>query len=697
MRFRLQTALVILVGASLLGGCRASGKASLPRIEDDGSDLPPTLDAGTTRPDEEPEALPHALLGIEPPHGPFSGGTLVLLRGNGFAGNTRVWFGENEIPSEQVLSVDSHRLQVTAPAGEAGPVDVAVQNGDDVSTRVVLRGGFSYDAFYVEPSTGPTAGGTLVTLHGQGTSWDSDTQIQIDDQPCELVELLSPSELTCRAPAGSPGAKPVSVTSGEERIDVLDGFAYTNSDNGFRGGFTGSPLRDELTVLVFDSIQGEALPGASVIVGVDDPEVERTDRDGVAVVQQRELGPKQTITVVRRCFQPVTFVDVPVDRLTVYLDPVLSPACFDPKGDLEAPGGTPSDTAVVSGGLVWPLDGEFRRHDWGNVPAPKTDSEMLAAYVFALASRPTDAFSLPSAVGTITPDTNEISGASFSLFTRPGTYTLYALAGVENRRRQPFTFTPYAMGLVRGVPALSSGQTADVYIEVNVGLDHALRIDVAGPKPTRRGPDRVEGNLALQVGTEGYVLLPGGQKSALLSAGSTLEFVGIPPLSKGLAAANYVVSLRAVTGDAGTLPESVLARVVTRDTSEVLDPGAFLEIPVLTEPEPNGEWSGRELAFTHVAGGPSADLALVDLTSNSDLYHWQIVAPGNVRRVRLPDLGAISTDIAWPSGQQLVTLTLARLPNFDYASLRYRDLTDRAWAAYARDAFFLDHASSSDY
>jgi hypothetical protein len=66
------------------------------------------------------------VLGIDPPHGPFVGGTLVTIRGNGFESNTRVWFGDVEVPRELVTPLDPQRIQLNTPPGNAGSVDLRV-------------------------------------------------------------------------------------------------------------------------------------------------------------------------------------------------------------------------------------------------------------------------------------------------------------------------------------------------------------------------------------------------------------------------------------------------------------------------------------------------------------------------------------------------------------------------------------------
>lgn len=681
-------AVAALLAAGFTGGCRASGTSPLTRPSDtrDGGVIVEGSGGGAPSPGG-PEVQPHAVLGIEPAHGPFSGGTLALIRGNGFRSNARVWFGAVPVPEADVVVVDPRRIQVRVPAGETGLADVSTQNGEDTSTLAVLKDGYAYDSFYADPPTGPTSGGSLITLHGEGTDWNEETVVSIDRKPCELVELRGPDELVCRTPKGSPGAKVMRVVAGGDSIDVLDGFTYSDSDNGFRGGLAGGPIDGELSVLVFDAISGQAIPQASVLVGADEPLVVETDVSGGVVISGESVSSAPTVTVAKHCFQPTTFVEVPVDSLTVYLEPVLSPNCFSPEGEIPRGGGTPGQGAGVSGEVVWPESAEFRRSGWTNVPDPKSTDEVEVAYVFQLASQPAQRFNLPSAVAAVTPLAEGERGYRFNLSTAPGNYTLYALAGLENRARSPYVFTPYALGIIRGV-AVPAGRTAEnIFIRVDIPLDHAIELELDGPKPTSRGPDRMLTSIAIQVGNEGYVLLPGARSETLLSGPARVPFVGIPPLVGALAGASYVASARAVTGDAGGLPRSVVASARAGATSGVVTLGSFVEIPILTQPSRNGLWNGRDIQWRTAAGGQEPDLTIIDVLAAGGLYDWRIVAAGNPQAVRLPDLRAVHAELAWPRGDQSFVVSLAHIANFGYGRLRYGDLSERGWTSHASDAF----------
>jgi len=651
------------------------------------------LDGGLSDAAEElPPTAPHAVLGVNPPRGSFAGGGLALISGNGFAGNARVWFGDLELERSAIVPIDPQRIQVTVPPGHAGAVEVSVQNGSDDSTLAALVGGYSYDPFFAYPDSGPTSGGTQITLYGDGTRWNDATEVTIGQNPCTVTEVVSKTELRCTTPAGTPGSKPIRVSTSVD-VDVLDAFVYSNSDNGFKGGLSGNALADSLRVLVLNNITAEGVEGATVIVGDDaaSADILKTDESGVTVDERPGLGPKRTVTVARKCFQPQTFVDVDVESVTVFLDPILAPGCGPPSGDLPASGGSGVYGASVTGQVVWPATAEFMRAGWLHVPNPKTADEQAVAYVLRLAGSPTDRFTLPSAAQAITPSSTGDRGYSFSSYGLPGNFTLYALAGIENRKLNPPTFTAYQMGLVRGVAAKSGETKRDVFIQIDVDLDHTLTLDLSAPAITARGPDRVQGTASIQVGSEGFAPLPNGYISRDLPLAGPLAFVGVPTLGGSLLGTSYVVTARAVTGQAGSAPRSVVGLVSAKDTSEPLLLDQFVQVPKLTVPAPNSTWDGKALASTRAPGGSAIDLFVYDVESAGGLIAWKVIAPGSAESFSLPDLNAVGPDLGLSPGPLSITVNAARIDNFVYGALRYRDIAQRGWTAYATDVFFASY------
>ncbi len=689
---------LVLLGAAFAPGCLSRADSPFTRLSDrdpdaSGGGLNIDVDGGPSdAADELPPSAPHAVLGVNPPRGSFAGGGLALVSGNGFAGNARVWFGDQELERTAIVPIDPQRIQVTVPPGHTGAVDVSVQNGTDDSTLAVLPGGYSYDQFYASPDSGPTSGGTQITLFGDGTRWNDATEVTIDQNPCLVTEVVSRTELRCTTPAGTPGSKPIRVSTSVD-VDVLDAYVYSNSDNGFKGGLSGNALAESLRVLVLDNISAEGVPNATVIVGDDaaSADILKTDSSGVTVDEKPGLGPKRTVTVARKCYQPQTFVDVDVDTVTVFLDPILAPGCGPPSGDLPASGGSGVYGAGVDGQVVWPAAAEFKRDGWVNVPVPKSDDEQLVAYVLRLTGSPTDRFTLPSAAQAVTPSSSGDRGYTFNTYGAPGNFTLYALAGIENRKLNPPTFTAYQMGLVRGVAAKSGETKNDVFIQIDVDLDHTLTLDLSPPAVTARGPDRIQANASIQVGSEGFAPLPNGYISRDLPLAGPLSFVGVPTLSKSLLGTSYIVTARAATGQSGSTPRSVVGLVSATDTSAPLVIDQFVQVPKLTAPAPNSTWDGKGLASTRAPGGSDVNLFVYDVESGGGLIAWKVIAPGTTESFNLPDLNAVGPDLGLSPGPLTITVNAARIDQFVYGALRYRDLAQRGWTAYATDVFFASY------
>ena len=632
---------------------------------------------------------PHMTIGCEPAHGPFLGGQRVLVRGKGFGADVRVWFGDVEADAKGAVIVDDTRVQVTAPAGAAGPVDVTTQNGADESTRRTLPAGYVYDAAYAVPDEGPTSGGTKIEINGQNTKFDATTVVKIDGKDCADVTVQSETTLSCTVPPGTPGSKPLLVKTGDgDPIIVLDGYTYQDSDNGFKGGLDGSPLDGKLKVLVFDNYTGEAIPGATAIVGTDinTALLGTADGGGVVVFEDPSLNGPRTVTITGHCHSPITFVDVPVDAVTVYLDPVLTPECAS-EGDPPPVGGKGALAGVVQGELVWEGGVEFKKAPWTNIPAPIGPNEQQAAYVFTATTDPTYPFQLPAPSARIGPEADGEVGYEFSSAIAAGNRALYALAGIEDRSVYPNKFTAYAMGVVKGVPVVPQQITQNVYISMTKTLDQALTLDIDGPTPGPKGPDRLRATVAIQLGNDGFALLPVGLKTPLLPFDGLLPFVGVPSLDLELYGATYYVTARAATGQAAAAPIAAVNRLLATSTATPLPVKDFVGIPSVVDPAQNDAWDGRHLSASYGPGSP-VQISVWDITSGNGLVHWLIAVPQADHDIEVPDLSGFLSDFgALTPGPIVMSLTGGRFETFDYGKLRYRHLRPSGMAAYALDTF----------
>jgi hypothetical protein len=134
-----------------------------PSVEED--ELPPTLGV--------PKAAPTS---VTPNEGPIRGGQGVSVIGNGFITGAKVFFASSE--ASGVTFIDDKKITCTTPSHSQGPVNVKVQNiSGDTNSEGSLTNGYTYVAppqiTNVQPSSGPTSGGTQVTISGLNLSYVS--------------------------------------------------------------------------------------------------------------------------------------------------------------------------------------------------------------------------------------------------------------------------------------------------------------------------------------------------------------------------------------------------------------------------------------------------------------------------------------------------------------------------------------------
>ncbi len=628
---------------------------------------------------------PFALDGLLPAHGPFTGKTRALVSGRGFVADMQVFVGGFEVPKDALFATSPTRIAIEVPPGKPGPAEVRVRNRKTAEERT-LKEGFFYDAFVVRPDTGATSGGTRIEIEGSGTSFASGSTVAIGGKPCTDVIVKDATHLGCLTPEHSGGAKDVIVTSGVDRIQVREGFTYNDAVDGFRGGLSGGALSGRLKVLAFDAYTGKPLVGGTAIAGGDlaTAKIGRISQSGAVELSDPALTGKVTVTVAAKCHQPMTFVDVPVDTVTVYLDPVLDLSCAE--GDPPSLGGGGGRFGgIIEGQLVFPGGVEFRRAGWSGVPAPTRPTERQAAYVFFTQGSPGERFVLPDPLLAITPDSPGDVGYLFNAVAAPGNHTLYAVAGLEDRSETPPRFMPYVLGLVRGIGLGAKQKVVGADIFMNVIADHALALSATPPQPGPRGPDRLITQVAMSLGT-GFATLPLGERITPLPVSGPISFVGLPSLDGAAAAETYVVSARAVSGAKEQLPASIVSRVRTTGSAP-LALGGFLPVPQLAEPS-TGPWDGKRVRFATAPQATTANLVKLTVSSGNGLVAWTIVAPGGTREASLPDLAALPgpDPLGLTRGPIVSTLQIARIDGFDYGRVRYGQLASGAWSAYGVDA-----------
>ncbi|MEU8086854.1 IPT/TIG domain-containing protein [Micromonospora sp. NPDC049101] len=165
---------------------------------------------------------------IAPNQGPQAGGQTVTITGTGFvSGSTTVTF--DGAPATDV-TVDPQGTSLTAvtPPGAVGPAVVVVSTGGGASAPLdysYLAAGGNHTVTGLTPTTGPTAGGTTVTITGTGLT--GATGVTFDGVPgTGFTVNPAGTTITVVTPPGLPGPVDVTVQVPGDDVVRADGFTY---------------------------------------------------------------------------------------------------------------------------------------------------------------------------------------------------------------------------------------------------------------------------------------------------------------------------------------------------------------------------------------------------------------------------------------------------------------------------------------
>jgi uncharacterized cupredoxin-like copper-binding protein len=171
-----------------------------------------------------------AVTGIDPGSGSTLGGQSVTISGTNFASGASVSFGGSAATN---VVTSGTTISATTPAHGAGPVTVTVTNADGQS-------GSRADAYTytlpgptlsgISPSSGPTSGGTAVTI--TGTGFAPGASVTIGNVPATDVSVVDSGTIRAVTPLGPANeqvgfAVPVKVTNPDSKSASSNLFTYT--------------------------------------------------------------------------------------------------------------------------------------------------------------------------------------------------------------------------------------------------------------------------------------------------------------------------------------------------------------------------------------------------------------------------------------------------------------------------------------
>ncbi|WP_224362419.1 IPT/TIG domain-containing protein [Hyalangium versicolor] len=607
-----------------------------------------------------------SLSSATPSSGPTRGGTEVQVDGVNLPPDARAYVGAIEASGVSIAS--ENQLRLTSPFGASGPAsDIRVQSANDPENEAVLSTAFQYEApvmlGQVEPARGAIAGGTLVTVRGDG--FGEGTAVTLGGQPAREVQIVDAHTLTCRTPPANMGTVEVAVARGIARAVLAEGFTFFDPRSA--GGLSGAPFTGTLNVTVLDSSfgsYGAPVSGARVMLGTDpaSPFQGTTDARGQLTLSDTRLVGAQMVTAFKEGYDAITVMGIRAENLTVYLHRIGSE--INPGDPPELP------TAVIKGRVFG-----FKP------PRPLAPDEQLEARVFVAQSSPAGGPPFTGA-GDRTADTWKLrqDGGSFLVHARPGFRAVYVVLGVVKGTE----FEPYLLGLHRGISASNSraAEGQDVVLDMHLDASVPLTVD---------GPVSVDGVTALHqvyawldLGSEGFVPHPSnwGTGSRLFSSitgpGPRLTFPFFPRLD-----GSSVLFLDLLQGTTA-YPQSLLYHRQPGALGQGVTLGPMLPLNTFTTPARGNLFEGT-VAWS-VAGGATPEVQQLILSEWSPTggARWTVIMPGGPTQVSMPAPALEVLRATLPTGAVLrAELTTSRIPRFQYDQWTYDALSPVTWTAYS--------------
>jgi hypothetical protein len=172
---------------------------------------------------------PPTVTALSPNSGPAAGGTSVTITGTNFSGVTAVKFGTSNATSYTVVSTT--QITAVSPVG-SGVVYVTVAAAGGTSSagaasQFTYTSGTGPAVTGLNPTSGPTAGGTTVTV--TGVNFSGATAVQFGATNATSFTVNSSTQITAVSPAGT-GTVHVTVTTpgGTSAPTAADQFTYAS-------------------------------------------------------------------------------------------------------------------------------------------------------------------------------------------------------------------------------------------------------------------------------------------------------------------------------------------------------------------------------------------------------------------------------------------------------------------------------------
>ena len=161
---------------------------------------------------------------ITPNQGCIIGGTQITITGTYLGSTSAVTFGGT--PASSFTVINQNTVQVTTPAGAAGPSNVRVTTAAGTITASPQFTYMPSSISSIVPNSGTAAGGTPIIITGSYLGLT--TSVAFGGTPCANVTVLNATTVTAVTPAGAPGNADVVLTGGKGTITVPAGYQYVS-------------------------------------------------------------------------------------------------------------------------------------------------------------------------------------------------------------------------------------------------------------------------------------------------------------------------------------------------------------------------------------------------------------------------------------------------------------------------------------
>jgi len=596
----------------------------------------------------------------------------VTIRGIGFVGGSKVYFGDNLADPSTTKIQDETRIICVSPGGDVGPAKVKVVRPEAIDTAI--EDGFTYDRFYLDPASGSTAGGTFVRIIGKDTAFGADTTVHLGNQLIEQVKVVSPTVVTGVTPAAPEGSVSARIETGDKTYTVNDAYQYFSGSDPINGGLGGGPIHGELTVHIYDTYTMDPIEGAYVLLGAapSTPYQGYTDATGGITFSDPYLTGPQMLTAAAPQYERVSFVSFDAKEVTAYLKPYIPP-----KGSGTFPG--TSYSAVTGRVLFGGIEQEGDPCAWDQILPEPGPGKTRVIKIYQTVPSINATSPEPGQDGIIRENAACDNGYSYFIYTRPGSYALYALAGFEDEETNEFT--PLASGFARSL-VTAPGQILEQDLHIDLVLDQSITVQMTDPPPLDdvTGPALYRVRMFLDLGGDGYVVR---KDLAFETQDATTQFTfeHLSGLTGSDAGGSYQVVAEAY--NYGTYPFSkmIVTDLSPRNPDPVVLDG-FLDIPQATDPAPDGAPSSHRMVWTEQGPSPTMHLVLVRTYPDGDPF-WKLYISGDLTQFSLPDLSSADGLPGYPAGTMLWHIYSIEVPGLDFDGFSYRYMSEKYWTASA--------------